>query len=127
MRAVRQRIVRDVGIGPAYLVPVGPAEIPKTSLGKIQRRALQAAARTPAQSTPPGTAPSVQPSSRIGMGALLSFALAAPFVAEARTRAVYLGLEGQVVTGRTLDWAVSQVWRVFPAPQREDSLVNGGA
>lgn len=29
------------------------------------------AARTPAQSTPPGTAPSVQPSSRIGMGALL--------------------------------------------------------
>ncbi len=43
LRAVRQRIVRDLGIGPAYLVPVSPPEIPKTSLGKIQRRALQAA------------------------------------------------------------------------------------
>jgi amino acid adenylation domain-containing protein len=46
LRAVRQRIVHDFGIGPTYLVPVSRDDIPKTSLGKIQRRALQQALAT---------------------------------------------------------------------------------
>jgi hypothetical protein len=45
---------------------------------------------------------------KLGMGAVLSLALAAP-VADACSRAVYFGEEGQTVTGRTMDWAVSDV------------------
>lgn len=40
----------------------------------------------------------------MGIGALLTGAAAAPFVAQACSRAVYFGLEGQTVTGRTMDW-----------------------
>jgi choloylglycine hydrolase len=40
--------------------------------------------------------------------AVLSLALAAP-VADACSRAVYFGEEGQTITGRTMDWAVSDV------------------
>lgn len=45
----------------------------------------------------------------IGLGAFLSVALAAPIVAEACSRAVYFGEEGQTVTGRTMDWFVSDM------------------
>ena len=45
----------------------------------------------------------------VGIGAFLSVAMAAPMVAEACTRAVYFGLEGQTVTGRTMDWFVSDM------------------
>jgi len=44
----------------------------------------------------------------LGLSAALSLAIAAP-VADACTRAVYFGLEGQTVTGRTMDWFVSDM------------------
>jgi choloylglycine hydrolase len=44
----------------------------------------------------------------LGTAAVLSLALAAP-VADACSRAVYFGEEGQTITGRTMDWAVSDV------------------
>lgn len=43
---------------------------------------------------------------RIAVAALLSASLLAPAASEACTRAVYLGKEGQTVTGRTMDWVV---------------------
>ena len=42
--------------------------------------------------------------SRVALAALLSAALLVPSVADACSRAVYFGLEGQTVTGRTMDW-----------------------
>lgn len=45
-----------------------------------------------------------------------TIAVAAAPVVEARTRAVYLGPEGRILTGRTMDWKlpiVSNLW-VFP-------------
>jgi penicillin V acylase-like amidase (Ntn superfamily) len=45
----------------------------------------------------------------MGIGAFLSVAIAAPLVAEACSRAVYFGKEGQIVTGRTMDWFVSDM------------------
>jgi penicillin V acylase-like amidase (Ntn superfamily) len=45
----------------------------------------------------------------MGVGAFLSVAMAAPIVAEACSRAVYFGEEGQTVTGRTMDWFVSDM------------------
>jgi choloylglycine hydrolase len=42
------------------------------------------------------------------MGAALSLALAAP-VADACSRAVYFGQEGQTITGRTMDWFMSDM------------------
>jgi choloylglycine hydrolase len=45
----------------------------------------------------------------MGIGTFLSVALAAPLIAEACTRAVYFGLEGQTVTGRTMDWFVTDM------------------
>ena len=41
---------------------------------------------------------------RAALTALLATALAAPSIADACSRAVYFGLEGQTVTGRTMDW-----------------------
>lgn len=46
---------------------------------------------------------------RPALAALLSASLLAPAVSEACTRAVYLGKEGQTVTGRTMDWLVSDM------------------
>lgn len=46
---------------------------------------------------------------RIAVAALLSASLLAPAVSEACSRAVYLGKEGQTVTGRTMDWVVSDM------------------
>ncbi|HEV7830335.1 MAG TPA: alpha/beta fold hydrolase [Pseudonocardiaceae bacterium] len=37
LRRVRSKILREVGVNPDHLVPVGRADIPKTGLGKIQR------------------------------------------------------------------------------------------
>jgi len=45
----------------------------------------------------------------IGMATVLSMAIVAPFAAEACSRAVYFGEEGQTVTGRTMDWFVSDM------------------
>jgi choloylglycine hydrolase len=45
----------------------------------------------------------------LGTGVVLSLALAAPHATEACTRAVYFGLEGQTVTGRTMDWFMSDM------------------
>ena len=44
----------------------------------------------------------------LGTGAALSIALAAP-VADACSRAVYFGQEGQTITGRTMDWFMSDM------------------
>lgn len=41
---------------------------------------------------------------RLALAALLSASLLTPSVADACSRAVYFGLEGQTVTGRTMDW-----------------------
>ena len=46
---------------------------------------------------------------RIALAALMSASLLAPSVADACSRAVYFGQEGQTVTGRTMDWAVPDV------------------
>ncbi|MEK8051135.1 amino acid adenylation domain-containing protein [Ideonella sp. DXS22W] len=43
LRAVRERTLADFGLVPAVRVPLSRADVPKTSLGKIQRRALQQA------------------------------------------------------------------------------------
>jgi acyl-CoA synthetase (AMP-forming)/AMP-acid ligase II/NADP-dependent 3-hydroxy acid dehydrogenase YdfG len=40
LREIRSRIIRDVGINPAYIVPVDRETIPKTAIGKIQRSEL---------------------------------------------------------------------------------------
>jgi penicillin V acylase-like amidase (Ntn superfamily) len=45
---------------------------------------------------------------KLGIGAVLSLAMAAP-MADACSRAVYFGEEGQTVTGRTMDWFVSDM------------------
>lgn len=45
----------------------------------------------------------------LGTSAILSLTLAAATVAEACSRAVYFGLEGQTVTGRTMDWFISDM------------------
>lgn len=47
--------------------------------------------------------------SRLAAAALLCASLLAPVVADACTRAVYFGKEGQTVTGRTMDWFVSDM------------------
>jgi acyl carrier protein len=41
VKRVRGQVVRNLGINPAYVIPVSQADIPKTSLGKIQRGQLQ--------------------------------------------------------------------------------------
>jgi penicillin V acylase-like amidase (Ntn superfamily) len=46
---------------------------------------------------------------RITVASLLSTFLLAPVVSEACTRAVYFGKDGQVVTGRTMDWFISDM------------------
>ncbi|MCP5150488.1 MAG: SDR family NAD(P)-dependent oxidoreductase [Chromatiales bacterium] len=40
--AIRERVREHVGIGPDYLIPLAPADIPKTNIGKIQRSRLRA-------------------------------------------------------------------------------------
>lgn len=45
----------------------------------------------------------------MAIGAFVSVAVAAPIMAEACSRAVYFGQEGQTVTGRTMDWFVSDM------------------
>lgn len=40
LRQVRSKILREMGVNPDHLVPVGRADIPKTGLGKIQRSKL---------------------------------------------------------------------------------------
>jgi hypothetical protein len=44
----------------------------------------------------------------LGLGAVLSLAVAAP-LAGACSRDVYFGLEGQTVTGCTMDWFISDM------------------
>ena len=46
---------------------------------------------------------------RLALAALLSASLLTPSVADACSRTVYFGLEGQTVTGRTMDWFVSDM------------------
>ncbi len=45
LRAVRERLTRKLRLAPDYLVPVTPAAVPKTSIGKIQKEVLAAALR----------------------------------------------------------------------------------
>lgn len=40
IRQIRTAIIKELGIAPTYIIPVEPEEIPKTSLGKIQRNVL---------------------------------------------------------------------------------------
>ena len=59
----------------------------------------------------------------LGIGAFLSVVVAAPHLAEACSRAVYFGVEGQTVTGRTMDWFVSDMdtnYVAVPARARAD-------
>jgi penicillin V acylase-like amidase (Ntn superfamily) len=46
---------------------------------------------------------------RIAIASLLSASLIAPTISDACTRAVYFGKEGQTVTGRTMDWFMSDI------------------
>lgn len=45
----------------------------------------------------------------LGAGAVLAMAMIAPIPAEACSRAAYFGEDGQTVTGRTVDWFVSEM------------------
>ncbi len=40
MREIRRSVVRKIGVNPEYLIPVQKSDIPKTSIGKIQRSQL---------------------------------------------------------------------------------------
>jgi choloylglycine hydrolase len=46
---------------------------------------------------------------RIAFATLLAAALVAPDISDACSRAVYFGKEGQTVTGRTMDWFISDM------------------
>lgn len=46
---------------------------------------------------------------RAAIVALLSASVLAPDISEACSRAVYFGKDGQTVTGRTMDWFVSDM------------------
>ncbi|MFQ5853080.1 MAG: SDR family NAD(P)-dependent oxidoreductase, partial [Candidatus Binatia bacterium] len=41
LKEIRGKVVRNVGVDPAYLIPVPKQEIPKTAIGKIQRSQLR--------------------------------------------------------------------------------------
>jgi acyl-CoA synthetase (AMP-forming)/AMP-acid ligase II/NAD(P)-dependent dehydrogenase (short-subunit alcohol dehydrogenase family) len=41
LRRIRAQLVSNIGISPTYLIPLRPIEIPKTDIGKIQRRRLK--------------------------------------------------------------------------------------
>ncbi|HWZ42667.1 MAG TPA: amino acid adenylation domain-containing protein, partial [Candidatus Saccharimonadales bacterium] len=41
LKEIRERIVRQIGIAPAYLLPVRPDDVPKTGIGKIQHTQLK--------------------------------------------------------------------------------------
>lgn len=41
LRRIRSHVVRSLGISPTYLIPVEKAEVPKTSIGKLQRLKLK--------------------------------------------------------------------------------------
>ncbi len=65
---------------------------------------------------------------KTGIAAVLSLALAAPYAAQACSRAVYLGLEGQTITGRTMDWFTADVetnmWLFPRGLERNSNTVN---
>jgi choloylglycine hydrolase len=46
---------------------------------------------------------------KIGIATVLSMAMVAPHAADACSRAVYFGEDGQTITGRTMDWFVSDM------------------
>jgi len=41
IKRIRGKIVQDVGVNPAYIIPVQKEDIPKTAIGKIQRSRLR--------------------------------------------------------------------------------------
>ena len=41
IRRIRRHLVQHVGVAPAYILPLKPDDIPKTSIGKIQRSQLK--------------------------------------------------------------------------------------
>ncbi|MFF8868286.1 amino acid adenylation domain-containing protein [Streptomyces sp. NPDC015139] len=41
LREIAGKVTREIGVSPALLVPVGPGDIPKTEIGKIQRTKLR--------------------------------------------------------------------------------------
>ena len=43
LKEIRNQVVKNIGISPEFLVPLSPVDIPKTSIGKIQRSKLQKA------------------------------------------------------------------------------------
>lgn len=40
IRQIRSLVIEQLGISPAYIIPLAPSKIPKTSIGKIQRSKL---------------------------------------------------------------------------------------
>lgn len=40
IKTIRRQVVQTIGITPSYVIPVAQSEIPKTNLGKVQRRQL---------------------------------------------------------------------------------------
>ena len=43
LKEIRRNVVREIGVNPAYLIPVAKEAIPKTAMGKIQRSKLKLA------------------------------------------------------------------------------------
>ncbi|MFJ8194667.1 amino acid adenylation domain-containing protein [Streptomyces sp. NPDC096094] len=41
LREIAGKVTREIGVSPAFLVPVAPEDIPKTEIGKIQRTKLR--------------------------------------------------------------------------------------
>jgi choloylglycine hydrolase len=62
-----------------------------------------------------------------GLAALLALSISAPHVADACSRAVYFGLEGQTITGRTMDWFSSlnsNLWIYPRGLERNSNTAN---
>lgn len=64
----------------------------------------------------------------LGTSAVLALTLAAASVANACSRAVYFGLEGQTITGRTMDWVVPDIdtnlWAFPRGLERSSNTAN---
>jgi choloylglycine hydrolase len=64
----------------------------------------------------------------LGMTAFMALTVAVPHVSDACTRAVYFGEEGQTVTGRTMDWLVSDmdtnIWAYPQGLERTSGTAN---
>lgn len=92
VRRLRSHVTRQMGIAPVHVVPLPPAEIPKTSIGKIQRAALKRRFQAGAFDTIIAALAAVAPALPAGAGRA-----AAAAAAPAARRAPNLALEAEIL------------------------------